>query len=286
MIETGVKGQQDDGRELRRRRLRSAGIGFATIVAASATVFAATPGSAAAQNNVDKNIINKRDVIPLMKRVAPLSPSARVDGYPALDSDNRQWYLGMGEGEKLRTSEQNNNIEGSLKSIGGATVNKRLMDPMLMRNKCSGLAKCGFVGALQTGKEYPAITTGDTTSGNPIRFDKSTSVARSSSSTIGYTVGVESSVGPNGGQTKGTFQVNASQSSSLTLTGGETTSNTYTNAGQGPVYIEARANAGWYTGYITITEQKVTTAIPARVLVTSSATKSPVTWNAVHADSS
>lgn len=285
MIGEEAKGQGRGHCGARRHRKRVVRIGVVTLTAA-AVAMAVSPGSAAAEGNADGNILNKQDVAPAMKSVAPLLPSAHVDGYPTLDSDSRNWFLDVGEGEAKRTPEQNKAIEGDLSGLGG-TVEKRVMDPMIMKDKCTSTARCGFVGALQSDSEYPAVVTGDTASGSPIRFDKSTSVSKSDSFSSGYKVGLAASGGTDvANNIKGNFEVNVEKSSTLSLTDSVLTSNTYDNSAKRPVYIEARANAGWYTGYILITEpNNVTTAIPARVLVASSATKSPVTWNAVYADS-
>ncbi|UKY48810.1 hypothetical protein [Streptomyces inhibens] len=151
---------------------------------------------------------------------------------------------------------------------------------------------CGFVGVLE--KSYPSNgATARVAGGSKLTFKQQATVSKTESDTTGWSVGgkVNAKIGKTDtGEigVEGSFEY----SQSTTTTNGftsmrdETVETTVPGGHFG--WIDERVNGGWYIGYIVykITlmngaddapKQKLV-AIPARVLIQSPTTLSPVTW--------
>ncbi|MFE9934400.1 ricin-type beta-trefoil lectin domain protein [Streptomyces sp. NPDC005533] len=171
---------------------------------------------------------------------------------------------------------------------------------------CAAGPNCQFYGVLLSDNpgfnkpayaDYPVLTTSATVNGNPIKSTQTTSASRTDTVTTGWKVGVSATFKVTGGGDKGaiggegsvtpTYEYNYSRAIADGTVDTGTLEVTYPNPANRKVYLQARTNVGWYSGYLLIRTQQedktVTgTAIPLRMKVQSPETDSPATWLAAY----
>ncbi|MEU0375234.1 ETX/MTX2 family pore-forming toxin [Streptomyces sp. NPDC006283] len=267
-------------------------------------------------------VLTTSGVLQRMNTVAPLDPMVTLDnasgtGIDAYANTATATADAIGRGE--RSTSQNADIDKALGGLapspGTATYQgKRYMlkksgydwdiavtlggNYLTMEDACKAV-ECKFVGvrlannpAFTNSKyaDYPTLFTSATTTAQVIKQTETTTITRTDTVTTGFKIGVSAAAGytpkaPGGSASvTPTFEYNYSRALSDATAGTTTLEADYNNPSGAYVYVQARANVGWYSGYMLIPTNKVPTgyAIPIRMKVQSTKNPSPATWNAVH----
>ncbi|MEU8780694.1 hypothetical protein [Streptomyces sp. NPDC048637] len=162
------------------------------------------------------------------------------------------------------------------------------------KSEATAPPSCGFVGALD--EAHPSATVSAQVTGDAdFEFKTQTTVAREEGKTSGWSIGGKVS---GKGSAEGTPGGEGAPEFNFSYTESTTTVNKWQQLTEGTVkmkipkgktgWVDGRMNGGWYIGYIVhlvnVVDQggknprQKMTLIPARVMIQSPSTKSPMTW--------
>ncbi|MGD3112282.1 hypothetical protein [Streptomyces sp. YGL11-2] len=293
-----------------RRTGRRAAVLAASVALIAAPMLAGTATPAMAEDG-NTFYTSEQEVIDLLTKSSPLYAHEAIQGYPVTGQDTKRitleevkkvytpdqavtdaqkWLTGFDSTsgfENFGTEERTSSTEDKDQWLGNwdaKTMCGKPSDELARQNR---KLTCGFVGKLDT--EYPTMqATSKTTGKAKLTYTTQASVSREDNTTSGWSAGgkitLTATPENQGGSAEGSFTYNQSTSTTNKWATMAEERREIDIPDKTTGWLEARANGGWYTGYIlqkiddTDGKAQKIVAIPARVLIQAPKDSAPITW--------